>query len=112
MAQRIRKGDLVQVMTGNRKDRGKQGRVLAVDLERGRVRVEGVRIQKRHTKPGRAGARSGGIIEREGFLHASNVRLVDPKAGKPSRVRVESRDGRRLRVFVKSGETVPEPAAR
>jgi large subunit ribosomal protein L24 len=112
MAQRIRKGDLVQVTTGNRKDRGKQGRVLAVDLERDRVRVEGIRIQKRHLKPGRQGARTGGIIEREGFVHASNVRLIDPKAGKPSRVRVETRGGRRVRVFVKSGEAVPEPAGR
>jgi len=112
MAQRIRKGDLVQVTTGNRRDRGKQGRVLAVDVERGRVRVEGVRVQKRHLKPGRQGARTGGIIEREGFLHASNVRLVDPKGGKPSRVRVETRGGKRVRVFVKSGEAVPEPAGR
>jgi large subunit ribosomal protein L24 len=112
MAQRIRKGDLVQVMTGNRKDRGKQGRVVAVDLMRDRVRVEGVRIQKRHLKPGRQGARTGGIVEREGYVHASNVRLVDPKAGKPSRVRVESRAGQRVRVFVASGEAVPEPAKR
>jgi large subunit ribosomal protein L24 len=112
MAQRIRKGDLVQVTTGNKKDRGKQGRVLAVDLAGGRVRVEGVRIQKRHLKPGRQGARTGGIVEREGFVDASNVRLVDPKGGKPSRVRVEVKDGRRVRVFVKSGEVVPEPAGR
>jgi large subunit ribosomal protein L24 len=112
MAQRIRKGDLVQVMTGNKKDRGKQGRVLAVDLTGGRVRVEGVRVQKRHLKPGRQGARTGGIVEREGFVDASNVRLVDPKGGKPSRVRVEVKDGRRVRVFVKSGEAVPEPAGR
>jgi large subunit ribosomal protein L24 len=111
MAQGIRKGDLVQVMTGARKDRGKQGRVLAVDLERGRVRVEGIRMQKRHLKPGRQGARSGGIVEREGFVHASNVMLVDPKDGKPRRARIERRDGRRLRVFVKSGEPVPEPAS-
>ncbi|MEN8162469.1 MAG: 50S ribosomal protein L24 [Myxococcota bacterium] len=110
MAQRIRKGDQVLVTTGNRKDRGKQGKVIAVDRARGRVRVEGVRVQKRHLKPGRRGARSGGIIDQEGFIHASNVRLVDPKSGKPSRVRFETRDGSRVRVFVKSGEPVPEPA--
>ncbi len=108
MAQRIRKGDLVQVIAGS--DRKKQGRVLAVDTERDRVRVEGVRKQKRHRKPGTAGQRAGGIIEREGFIHVSNVQLVDAKAGKPSRVRVEERGGERVRVFKKSGELVPVAA--
>jgi large subunit ribosomal protein L24 len=109
--QRIRKGDIVQVMVGQKtKDRGKQGRVLAVDSVRGRVRVEGVRVQKRHLKPGRRGAKTGGVVSSEGFIDASNVMLVDPKDKKPSRVRVELRDGKRLRVFVRSGEPVPEPA--
>jgi large subunit ribosomal protein L24 len=108
--QRIRKGDVVQVMVGHRNDRGKQGRVLAVDVSAGRVRVEGVRVQKRHLKPGRRGAKTGGIVASEGFVDASNVMLVDPKDKKPSRVRVEMREGKRLRVFVRSGEPVPEPA--
>lgn len=108
--QRIRKGDIVQVMVGHRNDRGKQGRVLAVDVAAGRVRVEGVRIQKRHLKPGRRGAKTGGIVPSEGFVDASNVMLVDPKDKKPSRVRVEVREGKRQRVFVRSGEPVPEPA--
>jgi large subunit ribosomal protein L24 len=108
--QRIRKGDLVQVMVGHRNDRGKQGRVLAVDVERGRVRVEGVRVQKRHLKPGRRGAKTGGIVASEGLVDASNVMLVDPKDRKPSRVRIELRDGKRQRVFVRSGEPAPEPA--
>jgi large subunit ribosomal protein L24 len=107
---RIRKGDVVQVMVGHRNDRGKQGRVLAVDREAGRVRVEGVRVQKRHLKPGRRGAKTGGIVATEGFVHVSNVSLVDPKDRKPSRVRVELRGGKRVRVFVRSGEPVPEPA--
>jgi len=110
MAQRIRKGDTVRVTTGNKNDRGKEGRVLAVDRARGRVRVQGVRMQKRHLKPGRSGYTGQGPIEREGFIDASNVRLVDTKTGKPSRVRFETRDGVRVRVFVKSGEPVPEPA--
>jgi large subunit ribosomal protein L24 len=109
MAQRIRKGDLVQVIAGA--DRGKQGRVLGVDAKRARVRVEKVRVQKRHLRPGRRGARTGGIIEQEGSLDISNVMLVDPSGGGPSRVRIESREGKRVRVFSKSGETVPEPTA-
>jgi large subunit ribosomal protein L24 len=109
MARRIRKGDLVQVLAGA--DRGKQGRVIAVNLEKGRLRVEKVRLQKRHMKPGRRAARTGGIVELEGYIDASNVMLVDASTGKPGRVRIEERDGRRVRVFSKSGQLVPEPPA-
>lgn len=106
--QKIRKGDLVQVVTGA--DRGKQGRVIAVDGPKGRVRVESVRIQKRHLRPGRTGAREGGIVETEGYIDASNVMLVHPSDHKPSRIRVEERDGRRVRVFARGGEDVPDAA--
>ena len=106
MVLHIRKGDLVEVVSGS--DKGKQGRVLAVDHEKGRLRVEKVRIQKRHLKAGRKGARTGGVIEQEGLIDASNVMLVDPKDDRPSRVRVEEREGQRVRVFVKSGDPVPE----
>lgn len=109
MARRIRKGDLVQVTAGA--DRGKQGRVVAVDRARGKLRVEKVRLQKCHLKAGRKGARTGGVIDKEGFIDASNVMLVDSKSGKPSRVRMELRDGRRVRVFAASGESVSEPGA-
>ncbi len=105
--ERIRKGDLVQVMAGA--DRGKQGRILAVDSLARRVRVERVRMQKRHLRPGRKGARQGGIVEQEGYVDFSNVMLVDPKDSKPSRVRVEERDGERVRVFARSGDLVPAP---
>jgi len=98
MALRIRKGDLVQVIAGA--DKGKQGRVTAVDTSRRRVRVEKVRVHKRHMKPGGKAARTGGIVEQEGMIDASNVMLVDPRSGKPGRVR----------VFAKSGEPVPAPA--
>ena len=108
MGLHIRKGDLVQVISGS--DRGKQGRVIAVDPEKGKVRVEKVRVQKRHLKPGRRAARTGGIIEQEGYLDISRVMLVDPSDNKPSRSRVEERDGRRVRVFARSGEPVPDPA--
>ena len=109
MALRIRKGDLVQVVSGA--DKGKQGRVLAVDRERGKVRVEKVRVQKRHLKAGRKGMRSGGIVEQEGYLDVSSVMLVDPTSHAPSRVRIENREGKRVRVFAKSGAAVPEAPA-
>ena len=105
MAQRIRKGDLVQVMSGA--DRGKQGRVIAVRQD-GQIRVEKVRMQKKHLKPGRKDARTGGIIEQEGYVNPSNVMLVDPTDNKPGRTRIALEDGRRVRVFARSGEAVPE----
>ena len=105
--QRIRKGDLVEVVQGA--DRGKQGRVLAVDSEAGRVRVEKVRVQKRHLKPGRAGAQQGGIVEDEGYIALSNVMVVPPSDSRPSRVRIEVRDGERVRVFARGGDLVPDP---
>ena len=105
--QKFRRGDVVQVMTGT--DRGKQGRVLAVDVEAGRVRVEKVRVQKRHLKPGRAGAQQGGIVEDEGYINLSNVMLVNPADDKPSRIRVEGVGADRTRVFARGGQAVPEP---
>jgi large subunit ribosomal protein L24 len=107
MALGIRKGDLVRVTKGA--DRGKTGRVLAVDGERGRVRVEKVRVQKRHLKAGRRGQRTGGIVEQEGYIDASNVMVLDGK-GKASRVRTKLQDGRRVRVFATTGDRVPDPA--
>jgi large subunit ribosomal protein L24 len=109
MARRIRKGDLVQVIAGA--DRGKQGRVIDVDRASGKLRIEKVRMQKRHLKAGRKGARGGGIIDQEGAIDASNAMLVDSTSGKPSRVRNQKDGGRRVRVFAKSGEVVPDPTA-
>ena len=108
---KIRKGDLVQVMTGADSGSKRQGHVIAVDRDRSRVRVEGVRMQKHHLKPGRRGAQQGGIVEQEGFIHLSNVMLVNPDDGQPSRVRVGERDGQKVRVFARNGEPVPEPKA-
>ncbi len=107
---KIRTGDLVQVISGA--DRGKQGHVIAVDREKSRVRVEGVKMQKHHMKPGRRGAQQGGIIEQEGFVAASNVMVVNAAEGKPSRIRIEEQDGKRVRVFAKGGQPVPETASR
>jgi large subunit ribosomal protein L24 len=102
---KIRSGDNVQVMSG--KDRGKSGRVLRVEPKRERLVVEGLNMVKRHTRPQQvAGAQSqaalGGVIEREGPIHVSNVMLLDPK-GKPTRVGIEREDGRRVRVAKSSG---------
>ncbi|MEE2679338.1 MAG: 50S ribosomal protein L24 [Myxococcota bacterium] len=107
MGRRIRTGDLVQVVSGA--DKGKQGRVLAMDPGSGKLRVEKVRLQKRHLKPGRRGARTGGIIEQEGFIDASNVMLVDSEGGAPSRVRVRREGDQSVRVFSRSGADVPDP---
>ncbi len=109
MACRIRKGDLVQVISGA--DRGKQGRVVAIDPKRGKLRVQKVRMQKRHLKAGRKAARTGGVIEQEGFIDASNVMLVDPGTNQPSRVGIRREGDRKVRTFARSGDDVPEPVA-
>lgn len=108
MALRIRKGDLVQVVSGV--DKGKQGRVLSVDPRRRKIRVEKVRMQKRHLRPGRKGARTGGILEQEGYIDASNVMIVDPENHRPSRVRTRRDGDGAARVFVRTGHAVPSPA--
>jgi large subunit ribosomal protein L24 len=102
---KIRSGDHVEVISG--KDRGKSGRVLRVDPKRQRVFVEHLNMIKRHTRPQAvAGAQSeqavGGVIEREGPIHVSNVMLLDSK-GKRTRVGIEREDGSRYRVARSSG---------
>src|SRR5918999_6141427 len=102
MATRIRRGDNVEVISG--KDAGKTGRVLRVDPKKNRVFVEGMNIVKRHQRPRslkdtQRGGKVGGVIEKEGPIHISNVMVVDPGDDKPTRVRVErSADGTRQRV--------------
>jgi large subunit ribosomal protein L24 len=103
MPSRIRKGDQVIVISG--KDRGKTGTVLAVMPKKERVTVEGLNMIKRHQRPTQTagGQRGGGVIEREGPIHVSNVMLIDPKDGKPTRVGIAIEDGKRLRVAKRSG---------
>ena len=106
MAARIRKDDNVKVISG--KDRGKTGRVLRVDPKKSRVYVEGLNIVKRHQRPTQvAGADRaetvGGVVEKEGPIHISNVMLVDPKDKKHTRVGVVREDGVRNRVTKRSG---------
>src|SRR5258708_1839444 len=97
---RIRSNDDVVVIAG--KDRGKRGRVLRTEPSRDRLYVEGMNIVKRHTKAPPQGGQ-GGVIEREGPIHVSNVMLADPKDGRPTRVRTVVEDGKRHRVAKRSG---------
>ncbi len=104
-AMKIRSGDHVEVISG--KDRGKTGRVLRTEPKRQRVFVEGLNMVKRHTRPQQvSGAQSeaalGGVIEREGPIHISNVMVLDSK-GKRTRVGIEREDGKRYRVARSSG---------
>jgi large subunit ribosomal protein L24 len=104
MPARIKSGDEVIVIAG--KDRGKRGRVLRVEPARERCYVEGLNIVKRHQRPRQTGPtaqQTGGVIEKEGPIHLSNVMLVDPQSGRPTRVGIEIEDGRRHRVARRSG---------
>src|SRR5579884_464785 len=106
MAVRIKSGDEVIVVGG--KDRGKKGKVLRVEPKKNRLYVEGLNMIKRHQRPRQvAGAQRaeqvGGVIEREGPIHISNVMLVDPKGDKPTRIGTEVHEGKRYRVARRSG---------
>ncbi len=99
---RIKKNDKVQVMSGN--DKGKVGKVLKVFPDSGRIIVEKVNMVKRHTRASKD-VPQGGIIEKEGPIDASNVMLVCPNTGKPTRIGKDIlSDGSRARVSKKSGE--------
>jgi large subunit ribosomal protein L24 len=108
-AMRIRKDDTV-VVTGG-KDRGKTGRVLRTDPGKRRVYVEGLNMVKRHERPRsvketQRGAQTGGIIEKEGPIHVSNVMLLDPTDNKPTRVGVRSSHGKRERYAKRTGKAI------
>jgi large subunit ribosomal protein L24 len=117
---RIKKGDIVQIITGAKQarggDRGKQGKVLSVDFEKNRIIVEGVKMMTRHNKVGQTekGARTGGIETMEASIHISNVALIDPSTKKPTRIgsKVETvtKGGKskttRTRIAVKSGKEI------
>ncbi len=99
----IKKGDMVQVLSGE--DRGKQGRVLSVDRTKMRAIVEGVNIVTKATKPS-AQYPQGGLVKKEAPVHISNIALLDPKSGKPTRIRIERKDGKKVRIAVKSNEVI------
>ncbi|MGV8879494.1 MAG: 50S ribosomal protein L24 [Sphingobacteriaceae bacterium] len=101
---KIRKGDLVKVIAGDSK--GSQGKVLLVLLEKNRAIVEGANMVSKHTKPN-AATPNGGIVKQEAALHISNLMLVDPKTGKPTRVgRKKNEAGKLVRIAKISGEEI------
>ena len=106
-SKKIRRGDRVVVLAG--KDKGHIGQVIRVDHEKNKVFVEGAMVQKvsnriQQMRNANQGAQTGGIIEREGPIHVSNVALVDPKDNKATRVRVVREDGTRSRRSARSGQ--------
>ena len=102
-AAKIKKGDSVVIRSG--KDKGRTGTVLQVLPKDGKVVVQGVNIAARHRKPSQTNPQ-GGIDRREAPMAISKVALADPKDGKATRVRFEEKDGKKVRVAVKSGETI------
>lgn len=113
MAARIRKGDTVQVIAG--REKGKKGEVIRVLPAKvkgrgGRVVVRGVNIVKRHTRPTQKNPQ-GGILDKEAALDLSNVMIVDPTDEKPTRVRIEVRDGAPVRVSKRTNTLIPTVVA-
>ena len=102
-AAKIKKGDKVVVLSG--KDKGKTGEVVRALPKEMKVVVSGVNVAARHRKATQANPQ-GGIDRKEAPLHVSKVAIADPKTGKPTRVRFEERDGKKVRVAAKSGELI------
>ncbi|TKR33980.1 50S ribosomal protein L24 [Luteimonas gilva] len=102
---RIKKGDHVVVITGNKDLKGKRGEVLRVEGDR--VIVSNLNMVKRHTKPNPQANQPGGVVEREASIHISNVMPFNPASGKGERIGTKVlEDGRKLRVFRSSGEAI------
>ncbi len=106
---KIRKDDTVLIMAG--KDKGKTGKVVRTEPKKSRVFVENLNIVKRHTRPtsvkeSSKGSQVGGIVDKEGPIDISNVMLVDPSTNKPTRVRIERKDGKRVRISAKTGKGI------
>ena len=99
----IKKGDTVYVNAGN--DKGKTGKVLSVNPSKDRAIVEGINMVSKHTKPNAANPQ-GGIIKQEAGIHVSNLQLIDPQSGKPTRAGHKVVDGKKIRYAKKSGEEI------
>jgi large subunit ribosomal protein L24 len=101
---KIRQDDQVVIIAG--RDKGRRGRVLEVAPVRGKVKVEGVGMIKRHQKANPQANRGGGIVDKEAFIDISNVQLIDPESGKPTRVRYEATGDTKIRIASKSGHSL------
>ncbi|HEY0003915.1 MAG TPA: 50S ribosomal protein L24 [Pyrinomonadaceae bacterium] len=102
---KIKKNDQVIIIAG--RDKGKRGRVLEVNPAKGKVKVEGANIIKKHQRANPGANRGGGIIDKEAWLDISNVQMVDPQSGGPTRVKYNVEDdGTKTRVAARSGQTV------
>ena len=102
-AAKIRKGDKVVVLSG--RDKGKTGEVTMSRPKVGKVVVSGVNVATRHKKPDQLNPQ-GGLERKEAPMHVSKVAIADPKTGKPTRVRFETRGDKKVRVAAKSGELI------
>ena len=102
---KIKKNDQVVIIAG--RDKGKRGRVLEVAPITGKIKVEGAGVIKRHQRANPQSNRGGGIIEKEAFISISNVQLIDPQSGKPTRIRYQVEgDGSKIRVAAGSGQSL------
>ena len=102
---KIKKNDQVVIIAG--RDKGKRGRVLEVAPITGKIKVEGAGVIKRHQRANPQSNRGGGIIEKEAFINISNVQLIDPQSGKPTRARYQIEgDGSKIRVAAGSGQSL------
>lgn len=99
----VKVGDKVKVITG--KDKGKEGVILKTLPKKDRVIVEGINIVKKHRKASQTNA-TGGILEEEASIHVSNVMLIDPKTGEPTKVGYKVEDGKKVRFAKKTGEVI------
>jgi large subunit ribosomal protein L24 len=102
---KIKKNDQVEIIAG--RDKGKRGRVLEVAPTKGKIKIEGAGIIKRHQRANPQSNRGGGIIEKEAFIDISNVQLIDPQSGKPTRIKyLLEADGSKTRVATGSGHSL------
>lgn len=101
---KIKKNDQVVIIAG--RDKGRRGRVLEVAPTKGKIKIEGAGMIKRHQKANPQANRGGGIVEKEAFIDVSNVQLIDPQSGKPTRVKYEIEGKNKTRVAAKSGHSL------
>ena len=101
---KIKKNDQVVIIAG--RDKGRRGRVLEVAPTKGKIKIEGAGMIKRHQKANPQANRGGGIVDKEAFIDISNVQLIDPQSGKPTRVKYEIDGDTKTRVAAKSGHSL------